>query len=174
MIEAFPNAFLGVLLPEVAFASIPPGRGRKFDALFEAAQTREILTRLLDCIGWADAKLRRALVENTQHDERAALICAVTAVCVWRGRYTAVGDRGGGWFFLPPWSFWEGWAQRGIENADVEVWCDGVVKRGAEDTPHGCRSPSRLRTTASTSPRRARRSASDRRRASRKASRRAS
>jgi hypothetical protein len=130
IVEAFPNAFLGVLLPETAFEGIPAGRGKKFDALFEAAQSRNIVNRLLDDVGWADDKFARALVENTQHDERAALICALTAVCVWRGRYTAIGDAEGGWFFLPPWDGWEEWARRGIEETNVEVWRDGVPCTG--------------------------------------------
>jgi hypothetical protein len=129
IVEAFPNAFLGVLLPEVAFDSIPTGRGKKFDALFEATQSRSILARLLNEVGWSDYKLDQALVENTQHDERAALICALTAVCVRRGRYTAVGDPEGGWFFLPPWDLWEEWARRGIAKFDVDVWHDGAASR---------------------------------------------
>jgi predicted RNase H-like nuclease len=132
IVEAFPNAFLGVLLPEAAFDSIPTGRGQKFDGLFEAAKSRTILPRLLNDVGWPDDGLAQALVENTQHDERAALICALTAVCVWRGRYTAVGDAEGGWFLLPPWDLWQQWARSGIEKADVAVWRDGAACSGRD------------------------------------------
>ncbi len=128
IIEAFPNAFLGVLLPDEAFEGIPKGRGKKFDALFEAVRSRAVLWRLLDELGWSDGRLRDALATNTQHDERAALICALTAVCAWRGRYTAVGDEEGGWFFLPSWEHWQPWARRAIESSDAEVWRDGVTR----------------------------------------------
>jgi len=128
IVEAFPNAFLGVLLPDEAFDQVPKGRGKKFDALFEFVRARNVLVPLLDQLEWTDDKLRDALATNPDHDERAALICALTAVCVWRGRYTAVGDQEGGWFFLPPWSHWQPWAQRAIEKAKVEVWRDGVAR----------------------------------------------
>jgi hypothetical protein len=39
------------------------------------------------------------------------LICALTAVCVVRGLYTAVGDEHGGFFFLPPLNRWQEWAR---------------------------------------------------------------
>lgn len=128
IVEAFPNAFLGVLLPDESFEQIPRGRGKKFDALFESVRGRGILLKLLDELEWADSALREALATNAQHDERAALICAITAICVWRGRYTAVGDEDGGWFFLPPWEYWQPWAQRAIDQADANVWRDGVVR----------------------------------------------
>ena len=131
VVEAFPNAFLGVLLPDDAFPQIPRMRGRKFDALFDAAKARNSMLALLDDLDWPDPALRDALATNRQHDERAALVCAVTAVCVWRGRYTAVGDDDGGWFFLPPWEHWQPWAQRAIEQAAIDVWRDGRLAQAA-------------------------------------------
>jgi hypothetical protein len=65
----------------------------------------------------------------TQRDQRAALVCLLTAAAVAVGRYTAVGDPVGGYFFLPPWSRWANWAQDGVERLrrelEVEVWIDG-------------------------------------------------
>jgi hypothetical protein len=49
-----------------------------------------------------------AAVRN--HDERAALVCAVTALGVARGDYMCVGDADG-WIILPPPAFLAGWAQ---------------------------------------------------------------
>ena len=70
IVEAFPNAFLGVLLPDEAFETLPPGRGKKFDALFEAVRRRGVLLRLMNELRWPDDDLRDALVTNAQHDER--------------------------------------------------------------------------------------------------------
>ena len=47
-------------------------------------------------------------VEN--HDERAAVVCALTALCVAAGEYTVVGDRQDGWILLPPRSLIQPWA----------------------------------------------------------------
>jgi predicted nuclease with RNAse H fold len=35
IVEAFPNAFLGVVLPEEVFANVSMGRGKKFDWLYD-------------------------------------------------------------------------------------------------------------------------------------------
>jgi hypothetical protein len=43
------------------------------------------------------------------HDDRAAHVCALTALCVAARDYTAVGDEDG-WIILPPSSFVQGWA----------------------------------------------------------------
>ncbi|MGL4727379.1 MAG: hypothetical protein ACRCWO_01355, partial [Bosea sp. (in: a-proteobacteria)] len=40
----------------------------------------------------------------TNHDDRAGLVCAITALAVAADDYTAVGDNNG-WMILPPWSF---------------------------------------------------------------------
>jgi hypothetical protein len=45
----------------------------------------------------------------TNHDDRAAVVCALTSLCVVAGRYSSVGDRQG-WIILPPWNFIQPWA----------------------------------------------------------------
>jgi hypothetical protein len=45
----------------------------------------------------------------TNHDDRAALICALTALCVAAGDFTAVGDADG-WIVPPPRRFVQDWA----------------------------------------------------------------
>jgi len=49
----------------------------------------------------------------TNHDDRAALVCALTALCVAARDYTAVGDEDG-WIILPPSSFVQGWAMHAL------------------------------------------------------------
>ena len=46
----------------------------------------------------------------TNHDDRAALICALTALCVAAGDYTAVGDTDGGSYCRHA-RFTSAWAQ---------------------------------------------------------------
>lgn len=64
----------------------------------------------------------------TQRDQRAALVCLFTAAAVAVGRYTAVGDPVGGYFFLPSRLRWSNWARDGVENhrrdLEVEIWID--------------------------------------------------
>jgi len=50
----------------------------------------------------------------TNHDDRAAFVCAITALCVARGEYTAVGDRRDGWIVLPPRRAFEEWAWKAV------------------------------------------------------------
>jgi hypothetical protein len=56
--------------------------------------------------------------EVTNHDDRAALVCALTALCVTVEDYTAVGDEDG-WIILPPASLVQGWAVEALSlNAE--------------------------------------------------------
>lgn len=47
----------------------------------------------------------------TNHDDRAAVVCAITALCVAADEYSAVGDVEDGWIILPPGSFIQPWAE---------------------------------------------------------------
>jgi hypothetical protein len=77
---------------------------------------------------------------NQNHDQKAALICLLTAAAVTAGRYTAVGDKKGGYFFLPPWKVWAPWARQEVETQrrrmeSVDVWIDGVRFSPSEPLP---------------------------------------
>ena len=104
VVEAFPNAFLGVYLDDRVFGRMPLlKRGGKFDWLYEAWVTTDRLRVLFSGLELAPyERLREALVANQHHDERAALVCLMTAACVYAGRYTAIGEAHGGYFFMPP------------------------------------------------------------------------
>lgn len=57
----------------------------------------------------------------TNHDDRAALVCALTALCVAAGDFLAVGDVDG-WIILPPRAFVQDWAIGELEaNAAGEA-----------------------------------------------------
>jgi hypothetical protein len=67
-VEAFPNAFLGVLMPEIELAAAPRfKRGRRFDWLYE----RMAFSKNVDLPDLVWHRLRT----ETDHELRAALIC---------------------------------------------------------------------------------------------------
>ena len=57
-----------------------------------------------------DRLLEQNFGSVTNHDDRAALVCAITALGVASIDYTAVGD-GDGWIILPPAAFIADWAR---------------------------------------------------------------
>ena len=131
MVEAFPNAYLGVLLPEREFFNAARlKRGGKFDWLYERCLAASVFPRLLDATGVTSSKhLLDRLRDTCNHDERAALICLLTAAAVQAGKDTAIGDPSAGYFFLPEWSCWQKWAIEGVRNSPairtLELWING-------------------------------------------------
>jgi hypothetical protein len=118
IVEAFPNAFLAVLIPEVELVSAPKlKRGRRFDWLYEQTATTGKLELILSKKLDLPDKLWVRLRTEKDHELRAALICLLTAALAAQGAATIVGERTGGWFWLPPWSLWQPWARQGLESA---------------------------------------------------------
>jgi predicted nuclease with RNAse H fold len=123
VIEAFPNAFLGVMLDDktyAAFETIP--RGKKSDIFFTEASRGRTFDRLFECLGWDDLILReqiRAIARETtriSHEHRAALVCVLTAACALSGQAAYVGDEIGGSICLPPLCLWAGWARAALDR----------------------------------------------------------
>jgi hypothetical protein len=117
--EAFPNAFLGVLMPGVELLAAPRfKRGRRFDWLYDQMVTtgrlESLLSRNLDLPAVVWYRLR----SETDHELRAALICLLTAALADKGTAAIIGEADGGWFWLPPCSLWEPWAQEGLKSAE--------------------------------------------------------
>jgi hypothetical protein len=138
IVEAFPNAFLAVLIPEATLMRVPKlARGRRFDWLYDQiVPVGELEARLSGDLELPDA-VWRALHTETHHDKRAALICLITAAFVATGTATMVGEARGGWICLPPWSRWQPWAVSGIERAACDsamrLWTAGpVLTEGAQ------------------------------------------
>ena len=132
VVEAFPNAYLGVCLSGEAYDAMPKlRRGQKFDWLFDCWVRGGLFRRVLERIGLQHlADLEDRFNRNRQHDERAALVCVLTAAGVFTGHYVAVGDRAGGYFFLPPWRDWATWARKELDlqrtrEPRLEVWIGG-------------------------------------------------
>jgi hypothetical protein len=115
LIEAFPNAFLGVLLPEEVYEQCDRRpHEHKSDWMFRKAVERGILADLLAELGWSDARTSAQFLNQAgpdgDHDIRAALVCLLTAGFAALETAVVVGDANHGWFWLAPTKFWQQWA----------------------------------------------------------------
>jgi hypothetical protein len=144
LIEAFPNAFLGVLVSDSCYKEMPRlKRGKKFDWLYGQCCKSHVFRAVIDHVGLGGISSVLAEIEaNSDHEERAALVCLLTASAVAVGHYTAVGDDGGGYFFLPPFALWEEWARRELEvqrrrnpRTNICVWINGECFRASDNLP---------------------------------------
>jgi hypothetical protein len=117
IVEAFPNSFLGVMLEDPSL--VPARRKDRSDTFFAHLAARGTLQRLLDYL-LPGRTLSLSLESVRNHDDRAALVCAMTALAVAAGDFTAVGDSNG-WIVLPPRVFVQAWAWTELEiNARAE------------------------------------------------------
>jgi hypothetical protein len=117
VIEAFPSAFLGVMLRDPA--SVVAQRDNRSDVFYCHLAASGALSRLMTHLlpGRSPAL---SLHDVANHDDRAALVCALTALSVAAGDFTAVGDADG-WTVLPPRLFVRSWARADLEaNAREE------------------------------------------------------
>lgn len=118
IVEAFPNAFLGVLTPEEELLSAPKlRRGGRFDWLYERIVTtgrlKSVLAKRLDLPG----EIWHRLSFEKDHELRSALVCLLTAALAAQGTAAVIGEATGGWFWLPPLSLWQPWAIQGLNSA---------------------------------------------------------
>jgi hypothetical protein len=116
VVEAFPNTFLGVLLPERVYAPCTKIKGAKSDWLYQACVAEGVFVRLVEALGWPLAPTVDRLASERNHDIRAALICLLTAGFASAGTAAVVGDAQGGWFWLPPVDLWADWAVAAIKE----------------------------------------------------------
>ena len=131
IVEAFPTTFLGVLIdrPEEA----PNPRSNKSDRYYAHLTKDRHLDRFLESL-LPGRTLTKALSTITNHDDRAAMVCALTALCVAMGDYTAVGDSRYGWIILPPRRRYADWAWRAIcrnERRETEEEAPGELRTQA-------------------------------------------
>jgi hypothetical protein len=137
IIEAFPNAFLGVCLENDVYETMPVlRRGKKFEWLYGRWKALALVRCLPGLTSAEQASFQKVFDETTHHEHQATLVCILTALLAARRRFTAVGDEQGGWFFLPPWECWKGWAQDAVvvgirelnrRGARVQLLRNGVV-----------------------------------------------
>jgi len=107
VVEAFPSSYMGMMLADPAsLAVLRSNRSdRYFEHLAEIGRFGALLSALLP--GRRPSHSPKT-VRN--HDDRSALVCALTALGMAAGDYCAVGDADG-WIFLPPLRFIAPWAQ---------------------------------------------------------------
>ena len=112
IVEAFPTTFLGVLLKRPT--SLQHSRNKqRSDIYFSHLSKHQYLDEFVEKI-LGDRKWSHNIGEIKNHDDRAAFVCALTALCVASGNFTAVGDDRDGWIILPPqWAF-ANWAWKAI------------------------------------------------------------
>jgi hypothetical protein len=116
VVEAFPSGFLGLMIDDPA--SVGARRHDRSDRFFLRCSEQGTFARLIDRLLPGRALADPAAL--TDHDERAAFVCALTALCVAADDYTAVGD-GDGWIILPPYALLAPWATLDLEtNAAAE------------------------------------------------------
>jgi len=105
LLEVFPNAFLSVLLPDSAFIELGPLRRKASDRFWEVVVRECYLEGLLNLLA-PGVGHEQQFTDVTDHDHRAALVCALSAMAVCRGRYVAAGDPVDGDIVLPPRGAW--------------------------------------------------------------------
>ena len=117
IVEAFPTSFLGALLAEDEVPltkrrrrsdrfycrllgpdwTSPSKAGKVYwDAPLPTNRLHVLIGELLPC-----RQLCPFLQDVVNHDERAGVVCALTALCVVARRYMAVGDEKSGFIILP-------------------------------------------------------------------------
>lgn len=81
-------------------ASLAARRGDRSDTFYKHLVEQGVLAALIEhCL--PDRQVGKDLSAVVNHDDRAALVCALSALCVAKGDFVAVGDEDG-WIILPP------------------------------------------------------------------------
>jgi predicted RNase H-like nuclease len=112
--EAFPNAFLGVALPDEIYDARPKlPRGAKFDWLYNHWIERDLFSQAVMRCG-LPLELTTTLHTERDHEKRAALVCLLTAAFAATGRAVAIGDAHTGYFFLPAVELWASWSREAL------------------------------------------------------------
>ena len=107
IVETFPHAWLGLQIeaPELLICK----RGNRSDVYYkhlaDSGRLDSMLTGLLP-----GRSTTSSFAAVTNHDERAALVSALAALCLAAGEFQSVGDETDGWIILPSRGLWAGWA----------------------------------------------------------------
>jgi hypothetical protein len=110
IVEAFPNAFLGIAVTTATYVERDStGSRKKFDWLYEQWMIADRFVKAVNLAG-LPRTVSDACQSERDHEKRAALVCLMTAAFVLSGRFVAVGHEECGYFFLPPREMWADWA----------------------------------------------------------------
>ena len=106
-VEAFPNAFLGVLLKGAHYDQLKgTEQEKKSDQFWMIAAKEDLLLHDLIKHLVPQIGLDKSLAAISDHDHRAAFVCALAGLCVAKNRYVSVGDPVDGNICLPPFNVW--------------------------------------------------------------------
>ena len=94
--------------------------------MVKTGRLESVMSKTLDLPDVIWQRLR----SETDHELRADLICLLTAALAAKGTAAIIGEAGGGWFWLPPWSLWQAWARQGLENAEKKNGLKGDFRSG--------------------------------------------
>lgn len=124
LVEAFPSQFLAALVSE---ETLPRLHRDASDRYWEACHASHRLVGLLDGL-LPGREIHGPFRVCADHDERAAIVCALTALCVAAGHAVGVGDSDFGDIILPPRSAWgrsatsdERWMERALNESLAKV-----------------------------------------------------
>jgi len=120
IVEAFPSTFLGLMIAEPT--TVQARRRNRSDTFYEHLASMGGLQSLVTLL----LPKRRNFISFEavgDHDERAALVCALSALCVAARDYVVVGDEDG-WIVLPP-------------RALIQPWAWNYLKANAENPKGG-------------------------------------
>ncbi|MDX1217396.1 DUF429 domain-containing protein [Sinorhizobium medicae] len=98
LVEAFPSSFLGMMIENPVH--LAARRGDRSDTFFQHLANVGILRSLIEH-SVPGRQIANDLSRIVNHDDRAAFICALSALCIATGDFVAVGDDDG-WIVLPP------------------------------------------------------------------------
>lgn len=135
IVEAFPNAFLGVLLDDQHYLTAKAPKRKKFDWLYDRAKAAGMFDQVMIAINWHNPDLLHAIAVERDHEKRAAYICLLTAACAASGKSEVVGDEQGGWFWLPPVELWAAWACDALAQNRAVLGVDAMIGCGRSCTP---------------------------------------
>ena len=118
ILEVFPSAFLGMMIPDDDFPSLRRDASDRFWDIVTASGSLEgLLTEFIPGV-----RLGEPLTNIRDHDQRAASVCAVAVLAVARGRYVAIGDPVDGDIILPPLETW------GYSSTSTIPWAEKALR----------------------------------------------
>jgi hypothetical protein len=123
IVEAFPSSYLGLMIGDPT--SLGAVRKNRSDKFFEALSNDGTLLGLLSYL-LPHRRPVSDLDKVKNHDDRASLVCAITALGFAIGKYCAVGGKNG-WIILPPRIFIKQWAHDLLRENRIDDLVSGWV-----------------------------------------------
>jgi len=129
VVEAFPTTFLAVMLDK----GRRPSSRAKSDIFYEWLLGPDAPCRHLPDKNRFEGLINRLLpnrtIESTtgdvtDHEHRAAVVCALTALCVATRNYVGIGDTRNGYIILPP--------SVEVSEAGLQPWAMSMIRANAK------------------------------------------